>query len=339
MNDKDLVRTLLRGAEPVGAEHWRSWWDRLAAGRVGHGEAVAVLASLTTAWPQAGTLVGFVESLRRPVTLPDSVAGAVNIVGTGGGPATFNISTAAAVVAAAMGVPVVKTGSRAYASRHGSFDLLTCLGIPLTDSHQRTADALAEFGIACAGYFVYPPEIALLAKAIQPMDMRVLGRFVNLVGPFLPAMPVAGQLTGVADHTHLAGLRRLAEHRAGTVTWLCGNSLGADELISFTTNTIHTPDGPLTVGGPEWTPAELADLRPVSGTAALVAHFESVVAGTAPAPLVETVALNAAALALLGGLHGTWPAAVDAALGAMRDAAAIDLLHRMRTGRRVSGRA
>ena len=63
-----------------------------------------------------------------------------------------------------MGARVIKTGSRAYASRTGSVDLLDRLGIQLTRSYEQTEEMLETFGIACAGPFVYPKELRLLAR-------------------------------------------------------------------------------------------------------------------------------------------------------------------------------
>ena len=65
-----------------------------------------------------------------------------------------------------MGVPVVKTGYRGYTSQTGSFDLLDYLGIPLTTSYQQTGELLDRYNIACAGYFVYPAELAAQRGAV-----------------------------------------------------------------------------------------------------------------------------------------------------------------------------
>ena len=91
-----------------------------------------------------------------------------------------------------MGARVIKTGSRAYASRTGSVDLLDRLGIRQTSSnYEQTEEMLDTFGMACAGPFVYPKELALLARQILPFDMKTVGRFFNLIGPFLAAVPVS----------------------------------------------------------------------------------------------------------------------------------------------------
>src|SRR5439155_12551412 len=133
------------------------------------GEALAVLSSLTTQMPDGASVSALLGSLRAGNPQPAAPGRpTVNIVGTGGGPSTFNLSTASAFVAAAMGTRLIKTGSRAYASRTGSIDLLDRLGIRLTTSYEQTEEMLETFGIACAGPFVYPKELRLLARTILP---------------------------------------------------------------------------------------------------------------------------------------------------------------------------
>ena len=251
---------------------------------------------------------------------------AVNIVGTGGGPATFNISTAAAFVAAAMGIRVVKTGSRAHSSSCGSIDLLQYLRIPLAGSHDEAEAMLERFGIAFAGYYVYPRELTLLARAILPVPMKAFGRFLNAVGPFLADLPAAAQLTGVSDWTLLPGLKRLTARMADRRIWFCSNALGADELISFADNFVFCSDtgedlriSPRSLG---FGPGHPSDLAPAATRDGIVDQFQAVLSGNGPSAAIETVCLNAAAVAVLAGV--TWPEAVRHA----RDA--IELGHAQR---------
>ncbi len=333
----ELLDALINRRNPVDLNMCRVFWDRLGNRKLHPGEAAALLACLSTNMPTAHTVEIFVRSLdeRRPEP-SHRFPGAVNIVGTGGGPRTFNISTAAAFVAAAAGVPVVKTGSRGYTSRTGSLDLLDRLGIPLTTSYQQTGELLDRYNVACAGYFVYPVELAALARAVAPLRMRTLGRFVNTVGPFLAAMPVSAQLTGVSEHTHLAALQHLAAQQAPKRVWLCTNDLGADELISVGDNLVHdvgagqfqVRPGDLWLGG-----GTLSDLQaaPDDTTGdSTVEYFLEVLGGKGPPAAVATVCLNAAALAVAAGAVEDWAGAVSMARETLDGGAAVDLVHRIR---------
>ncbi|MGI9004423.1 MAG: hypothetical protein ACR2GH_22685 [Pseudonocardia sp.] len=339
----DILAALVgRRRRPVPLDAWRSFWNRVDRRSVAPGAAAAVLASLSTSIPGPDTVGALLASLdeRRP-PIETSFPDAVNIVGTGGGPATFNISTAAAFVAAAMGVPVVKTGARAYTSRYGSFDLLDRLGVRRTTSYEHTEEVLQRCGIAFAGQFVYPREIAQLARAVHPLDMRAVAGIVNLLGPFLAAMPVGTLITGVSDHDVLPLLHQLASARSAQRTWLCTNDAGADELLSHVDNVVYRNDDTaglwlsrLELGH---APGEMADLRPVQADDRLVPHFLDVLSGRAGVVASETVCLNAAALAVAAGVKPDWRAALTAARDALACGAAVDVVGRLRAQRQRVG--
>jgi anthranilate phosphoribosyltransferase len=332
----ELLDALVNRRYLVDLDACREFWTRLERRQLHPGEAAAVLASLSTRMPSAPTVEILLHSLEERREQPrHRFAGAVNIVGTGGGPGTFNISTAAAFLAAAVGVPVVKTGSRGYSSRTGSFDLLDQLGIARTTSYEQTGEMLERYRIACAGSFVYPTQLIALARAVAPLQMRMLGRFVNTLGPFLAAMPASAQLTGVFEPSHLAVLRRLAAQRqAPQRVWLCTNDLGVDELISVADNLVHDvgtrrqlPIRPATLGLDGGT---LSDLRTAAEGTTRVEHFLGVLGGQGPPAAIATVTLNAAALAMLAGTTGDWASAVRRAREALDGGAALELIHRMR---------
>ncbi|MFE7589014.1 anthranilate phosphoribosyltransferase [Kitasatospora sp. NPDC057512] len=332
----EVLRALIRRDRAVDQELWGSFWDQLRDGALRPGETVALLSSLSTRMPGPDTLVAMLRSLdeRRPAVAA-RLDGAANIVGTGGGPATFNISTAAAFLAAALGVRVVKTGSRAYTSSCGSHDLLDRLGIGRTTSYERTEAQLERFGIAFPGNFVYPREVALLARSIVPLDLRTIGGFINSVGPFLAAVPVSAQLVGVSDRSLLPALEQVAATVADRRIWLCSNELGVDELVSSVDNLLLTNDGTGAIRLPAEAPGPgtgaITELRPARDGEDVVDHFLGVLSGAGTALATRTVCLNAAALAVASGLIGGWPEAIRAAEDALHGGAARDLVDRLRT--------
>ncbi|MFE2413213.1 hypothetical protein ACFXDE_33215 [Kitasatospora sp. NPDC059408] len=334
--------TDLIAARPVPLDTWRSWWDRLEGAAQGpardsdRAQAAALLASLATRLPDTATLAALTTSLTERSPDPGPAhPGSANIVGTGGGPATFNLSTAAALTAASMGVPVVKTGSRAYTSAAGSIDLLERLGITLTSSHTETADHLARHNIAFAGPHVYPPALTRLARLLYPLTLKPFGRFLNALGPFLATAPVTAQLTGVSATAPLTALRdltaRTGTHGSGRQVWLAHNTEGADELLPFADNTLHTPHTTIHLPAGSLAPdtGTLADLAPHPGD--LTGHFLDALAGRAGRAATHTIALNAAALAIASGRHTHWPTAHATALAALADGAPRALAQRLRT--------
>ncbi|MFB7229963.1 hypothetical protein ACFCY9_19760 [Streptomyces fimicarius] len=319
---------------PAGPEQWDALWQALADGALDRGDALALLASLTAALPEEDSLLALLDALdrRRPARPATPWPGTVNVVGTGGGPPTVNLSTAAALVAAACGVRVVKSGSRAHTARTGSVDLLDRLGVPFAASLDQVSGQLEAHGIAFTGPFVYPVQLARLALLAVPTSMRVFGRFLNTLGPFLAAVPVAAQVTGVSGGRIPPALRAVASRPGAPATWLVTNPLGADELLSVCDNTIHLPDGDtLTLRAGDLVPADGApdDLAPVPRDAA-AEHFRTVLAGRAGGPLRATLQLNAAALALASGHRDDWAKAVAEAGAALDDGAALDLLDRLK---------
>lgn len=128
-----------------------------------------------------------VEGLRRPI----------DTCGTGGGSVTtFNISTAAALVAVAGGAVVAKHGNRSYTSKCGSADLLEALGVAITVGPDEAAVFLRQVGMA----FLFAPAFHPTTAHITPVR-RALGvpTIMNLVGPLANPAGVARQVIGVWD--------------------------------------------------------------------------------------------------------------------------------------------
>jgi anthranilate phosphoribosyltransferase len=340
----EVLAALVTQRYPISEEVWGDFWDRLAAKALHPGEALAVLASLTTRIPDGVSVAALLNSLKERNPRPDPPSRrTVNIVGTGGGPSTFNLSTASAFVAAAMGARVVKTGSRAYASRTGSVDLLDRLGIRQTTSYEQTEEMLDTFGIACAGPFVYPKELRMLARQILPFDMKTVGRFFNLIGPFLAAVPVSLQITGVSDHSVLDTFRSLTSEDPSKDYWVCWNDLGADELMSVVD--CHVYDS---ARGEEsiLRPTELGlsarpfeDLLPVSDLEQTVDHFLALIGGDGPVGAIESIKLNAAALAINGEIAPDWPTALELATDTMAAGVPVRLIERIRAEGPVTAKA
>jgi anthranilate phosphoribosyltransferase len=167
-------------------------------GSIMDGEATAAqiagfLVALRTKGETADEIAGFAEAMREhvvPVTPQRSPV--VDIVGTGGdGAHTFNISTAAALVAAAAGAAVAKHGNRAASSQAGSADVLEELGIALEQQPERIALSIDDLGFGFMFARAHHPAMRFVAPVRQQIGIRTV---FNVLGPL--ANP-AGACDGV----------------------------------------------------------------------------------------------------------------------------------------------
>ncbi len=194
-----------------------------AFGAVMRGEAspvqmAALLVGLRTKGHAPSEVAGGVRALRRAmVPVPVSGEGPlVDTCGTGGGSVTtFNISTAAALVAAAAGVRVAKHGNRSFTSRSGSADVLEALGVEIQLDPGAMGRILEEVGIV----FMFAPLLHPAMRHVGPVR-RELGipTIMNLLGPLTNPAGVRRQVVGVSDPTLRTlvaeALRTLGHERA-----------------------------------------------------------------------------------------------------------------------------
>ncbi|NJO42697.1 MAG: anthranilate phosphoribosyltransferase [Cyanobacteria bacterium CRU_2_1] len=161
----------------------------------------AILAAIQAKGVSASELAGMAQVLQSQSLGGSDVmpllAPLVDTCGTGGdGASTFNISTAAAFVTAAAGIPVAKHGNRAASSKVGSADVLEALGVNLSTAPDRIRAALPEVGIT----FLFAPGWHPAMKHVAPIRKALKVRTVfNLLGPLVNPLPITGQVMGVFD--------------------------------------------------------------------------------------------------------------------------------------------
>jgi anthranilate phosphoribosyltransferase len=276
-------------------------------GAVMDGEATpAQLAALLVALRMRGEtideLAGFASAMRERVLRVEAPAGAIDVVGTGGDRSgTFNISTTAALVVAAAGVPVAKHGNRAITSQAGAADVLEALGVRVDHSPESAAASLRDHGFA----FLFAPNFHPAMRHAGP-TRRELGirTAFNLLGPLTNPAGVARQVLGVGDPAAAARIAEVAL-RLGTTRTLVVHGAGVDELPLDGSGVIHD----VSAGGisrQEVDPTVLglaaAPLAALAGgtSAENAALVESVLDG-APGPRRDAVLLNAGAGFLAAG--------------------------------------
>ncbi|HEX8907027.1 MAG TPA: anthranilate phosphoribosyltransferase [Longimicrobiaceae bacterium] len=236
---------LIRNAalRPLTAAEAEAAFTEVMEGRATPVQMAALLVAIRVRGAVSSEVAGGVRALRRAmVPVPAEAAGLVDTCGTGGGAlTTFNISTAAALLAAGAGVRVAKHGNRSFTSQCGSADVLEALGVRLELSPQEEARVLESTGIV----FMFAPLHHPAMKHVGPIR-RELGMptIMNVLGPVTNPAGARRQVIGVSDPALLeliaGALAELGHDRALVVH----GQPGLDELSPIgTTEVIEVAGG------------------------------------------------------------------------------------------------
>lgn len=299
--EADLGALIRQAAlRPLTAAEAEAAFVEVMEGRATPVQIAALLVAIRVRGAVASEVAGGVRALRRAmVPVPADAAGLVDTCGTGGGAVTtFNISTAAALLAAGAGVRVAKHGNRSFTSRCGSADVLEALGVRLELTPEQEARVLERTGIV----FMFAPLHHPAMKHVGPIR-RELGMptIMNVLGPVTNPAGARRQVVGVSDPALLeliaGALAELGHDRALVVH----GEPGLDELSPLgPTQVLEVADG-------EWTRRTfdpVADLgwEPVSAEGLEggdreenAAKVEGVLRGTLGGAARAAVVLNAGA--------------------------------------------
>ncbi|MBX9581550.1 MAG: anthranilate phosphoribosyltransferase [Gemmataceae bacterium] len=256
----DLFAALLAGRD-LPADRATEAVRDLVAGRVDDARAAAILTALRMKGESAGEIAAAALVLREQMVRLVPVSGPVlDTCGTGGDDSgTFNISTAAALVAAGAGVPVVKHGNRAVSSRSGSADVLRELGVPVEAGPDWAQKCLDRAGFA----FCFAPQfhrgMAHLASVRRRLAVRTI---FNLVGPLANPADAPYQLLGVGKPELLDPLAGAVAELGTRQAVLVCSSDGLDEVSLSAPTMVRVVRG-REYEAREWQPAEFG-LPPVS---------------------------------------------------------------------------
>jgi len=190
---------------------------------------------------EVGALVDQMYEHCAPITIKER---AVDTVGTGGdGAHTINISTTAAIIAAAAGVKVVKHGNRAASSKSGSADLLEALGININLDGTGVEKTFSELGIGFCFAPVFHPAMRFAGPARKELATPTV---FNILGPMAnPAKPQAAAIGVANESMHLVMAQVLSDR--GVDGFVFRGDDGLDEITLATTTSV------LTIGGGEIT--------------------------------------------------------------------------------------
>jgi len=330
---KDLLKPLTEVGTALTREQSRTVLRQILAGEVPEVEVAALLTTMATRGETYLELTGFAEVMReQSIPLPlteEERSQLVDPVGTGGGgPSTFNISSGAALVAAAAGAKIAKHGNRAVTSKCGAGDVLEALGVPMDLGPELAVECLRETGFM----FLFAPKYHPTMKQVGPLR-RALGfrTIFNLCGPLTNPAKAPYQVIGVlaASRVLLMG-RALATLGTTRSFVICGTD-GLDEMTIFGETVVARIEAPVpltehpekAMRASRVTPEMAGLTRLESGditggdAAANAAILVDILTG-AQGPRRDITLLNAAAVLVACGL------AADLKEGVAKSAEAID---------------
>jgi anthranilate phosphoribosyltransferase len=237
----DLVRDATE--RPLTADQAERAFTEVMEGRATPVQMAALLVALRVRGASAEEVAGGVRALRRamvpvPVTTAEDL---VDTCGTGGGAVTtFNISTAAALLAAAAGVRVAKHGNRSFTSRCGSADVLESLGVQLDLKPDQEAEVLERAGIV----FMFAPLHHPAMRHIGPIRRELaMPTVMNILGPLTNPAGARRQVVGVSDPSMLELIAGALQVLGHTRALVAHGSPGMDELSPLGPTEIVELDG------------------------------------------------------------------------------------------------
>jgi anthranilate phosphoribosyltransferase len=231
---KELLKPMAEDGAALTREQAAAVLEEILAGEAPEVLVASLLAVMATRGEQAPELAGFVDVMRArvtPVPLTDEErATLVDVVGTGGGgPLTFNISSGAALVAAAAGARVAKHGNRAVTSRCGAADVLEALGVPISLSPEMAAECLRETGFMFLFAPLYHPAMKVVGPLRKALGFRTI---FNLCGPLTNPAGARTQVVGVLAPSKVLLVGRTLAALGAKRAFVVHGSDGIDELTT-----------------------------------------------------------------------------------------------------------
>jgi anthranilate phosphoribosyltransferase len=331
------LRRIVEGQETLSRAEAAALMQRLLGGEASEVELAGLLGALAGRGETAAEIAGFVDAMRgamTPIPLTEAErASLVDTCGTGGDSSgTFNISTAAALVAAAAGATVAKHGNRAVTSRAGSADVLEALGVPVDLSPVQAAEALRRHRFA----YLHAPALHPAMRAMMPVRRALGVRTVfNVLGPLLNPAGARRQVMGVYN-ARLVPLVAEAMTLLGTEhAMVVHGDGGLDELaLSGPSQVAEVRGGSVTALQvmPEQVGLERAALSALAGGADATENAALLldIFRGARGPRRDVVLLNAAAVLVTAGKAGDLREGLTRAAETIDSGALMALVERLR---------
>jgi anthranilate phosphoribosyltransferase len=326
-----LVR--LTAGESLTREETEDLFGQLMDGQLSETMKAALLIALRMKGEAVAEISGAAAAMRqRAIPIPHVRQGLVDTCGTGGdGRGTFNISTAAALVAAAAGAAVAKHGNRSVSSKSGSADVLAALGVKIEVDPATAGRTLDAVGIA----FLFAPLLHPAMREVMPVRRELGMRTIfNVLGPLTNPAGARRQVMGVYAESLVEPIGHVLRD-LGAEHALVVHGDGMDEITTTgRTRVAEVRDGEVRLFDVE---PERFGLRRVAqealagGTPDENAAAVRRVFGGEEGALAEVTALNAGAALYVGGLAATLEEGVATARATLASGAAERKLEELRS--------
>jgi anthranilate phosphoribosyltransferase len=226
---KPLIAKVATGSSLTEAEA-ETAFDHIFSGEVTPAQLGGFLMALRVRGETVEEITGAVKAMRAKMLRVEAPAETIDIVGTGGdGHGTYNVSTLAALIVAACGVPVAKHGNRASSSRSGSSDVLTALGVKIGLAPREVEACIKEAGI---GFMTAQAHHAAM-RHVAPARVELGARTIfNLLGPLANPAGVQRQMLGVFAAGWLQPLAQVLRNLGSRRVWLVHGADGLDEATT-----------------------------------------------------------------------------------------------------------
>jgi anthranilate phosphoribosyltransferase len=314
-------------------------FDVIMTGQASELQVAALLTGLRVRGETAEIVAGVVRALRNVMIHldADDPDGLVDTCGTGGGAvSTFNISTAAALLAAGAGVRIAKHGNRSFTSRCGSADVLEALGVKLDVSVATMEASLRNAGIV----FMYAPLMHPAMRHVGPVRRELaIPTVMNVVGPLANPAGARRQVVGVADPQRVEILAGALVELDSLFSLVVHGEPGLDEISPLgRTRVVEVREGktsewtidPTKFGYKDFTAAELAGGDSRENARIITEALTSSRARSRFPAARAAVVLNAAAAIYVSGKAASYAEAVNIARDSLESGAGLAALERLR---------
>lgn len=240
---KPYLAALSTGA-PLAREEARAAFSMILEGLATPAQLGGFLMGLRLRGETVEEIIGAAQAMRAVMTRVEAPAEAIDIVGTGGdGAGTYNISTLAAIIAAAAGAIVAKHGGKAASSRSGASDVLAELGVKVGVAPAAASACLADGGLCFMAAAAHHPAMRYAAPVRSELGVRTI---FNLLGPICNPAGVLRQTIGVYSRDWLEPLARALRELGAQRVWLLHGEDGLDEATTTgITHVVALEDGAL----------------------------------------------------------------------------------------------